>query len=199
MANASVTATNEVFDWKQVMIKRLPFLLVIAVIVLVADQASKYWAVKNLTHSFGDQSDWQRFMTAIHPVPKSGITIIGGMWDFQYVENPGAAWGLLSRASESFRVPFFLVVSLVASCLILYYYLKAPAHMWMRRWAFALVFGGAIGNFIDRIRLGYVIDFIDWHWRDSHWPTFNVADAAISIGVALLLIESFTMKEEKSA
>ena len=89
------------------------------------------------------------------------------------------------------------MVSIVASFLILNYYVRSPEALKMRRWALALVFGGAIGNFIDRIRLGYVIDFIDWHMKDSyHWPTFNVADAAISIGVVLLLIESFVYKEK---
>ena len=63
-----------------------------------------------------------------------------------------------------------------------------------------MVFGGAIGNFLDRIRLRYVIDFIDWHLKDVyHWPTFNIADAAITIGVAMLLLESFFYPELKTA
>ncbi len=194
------TANSTDAPFKEALRKRLPFLLAVALTVLVSDQATKYLAVKHLTHSFGEQTDWQRFTGSAHPVPKSSVSVVDGVWDFQYVENPGAAWGLLSRASESFRAPFFLIVSLLASALILNYYVRSPERFWMRRWALALVFGGAIGNFIDRIRLGYVIDFIDWHWREAyHWPTFNVADAAISIGVVLLLIESFTVKEEKKA
>lgn len=184
--------------FKELLLKRLPFLLVIAVTVIVSDQVTKYMAVKNLTHSFGDQTDWRRFVEGGHPVARSGYSVIDGVWDFQYVENPGAAWGLLSRANESFRAPFFVVVSIIASVLILNYYVRSPERLAIRRWALALVFGGAIGNFIDRIRLSYVIDFIDWHWKDKwHWPTFNIADAAISIGVVLLLIESFVERPEK--
>jgi signal peptidase II len=182
------------------LIKRLPFLSVVTVISVIADQLTKFYAIKNLTHSFGEQTDWQRFVAGGHPAARAPVTVVKGIWDFQYVENPGAAWGLLSRANESFRAPFFVVVSIVASVLILNYYVRSPEKLAIRRWALALVFGGAVGNFIDRVRMGYVIDFIDWHWQDTyHWPTFNVADAAISIGVVLLLIESFIYKEEKPA
>lgn len=198
MTEAAVSVENESF--KALFIKRLPFLLAIAITVVVADQWSKYLAVKHLTHSFGDQTDWRRFMDGGHPVPRTGVTVVNGVWDFQYVENPGAAWGLLSRADEKFRAPFFIIVSIIATVLIVSYYVRAPERLAIRRWALALVFGGAIGNFLDRIRLSYVIDFIDWHWQDKwHWPTFNVADAAISIGVVLLLIESFLERPEKKA
>ncbi len=191
-------APNESF--KDLLIKRLPFLSIITVISVIADQLTKFYAIKHLTHSFGEQSDWQRFVAGGHPAARAPVSVVQGMWDFQYVENPGAAWGLLSRANESFRAPFFVVVSIVAAVLILNYYVRSPEKLAIRRWALALVFGGAVGNFIDRVRMGYVIDFIDWHWQDTyHWPTFNVADAAISIGVVLLLIESFIYKEEKPA
>ena len=185
-------------SFKDQLIKRLPFISVITVISVIADQLTKYYAIKHLTHSFGEQTDWQRFVVGGHPAARAPISIIKGLWNFQYVENPGAAWGLLSRANESFRAPFFVVVSIVAAVLIMNYYVRSPEHLAIRRWALALVFGGAVGNFIDRVRMGYVIDFVDWHWQDAyHWPTFNVADAFISIGVVLLLIESFIYKEEK--
>jgi signal peptidase II len=191
-------SNNPTNSFKALLIKRLPFLLVIAVSIVLVDQWTKFLAIKHLTHSFSEQSDWRRFVDGGHPVPRSGgSTVVDGLWSFQYVENPGAAWGLLSGTNESFRAPFFVIVSIIASVLILNYYVRSPEQLGIRRWALALVFGGALGNFIDRIRLSYVIDFIDWHFQDKwHWPTFNVADAAISIGVVLLLIESFVYKEK---
>jgi signal peptidase II len=200
VAEGVASRSDAAFSFRDAAFRRLPFLLAIAFVALVADQVTKYYAVKTLTHSFGEQTDWQRFLSGAHPVPMASVPIIDGFWDHQYVENPGAAWGLLSRANESFRAPFFLVVSLIASALILNYYIRSPERFWMRRWALSLVFGGAVGNFVDRIRFGYVIDFIDWHYKEAyHWPTFNVADAAISIGVILLLIESFVVKEDAAA
>lgn len=75
---------------------------------------------------------------------------------------------------------------------IVVYFLRTQKDQWLLRFALALVFGGAIGNFADRIRLGYVIDFIEWHWYDkASWPTFNVADSAISVGVCLMILDMF--------
>ena len=193
----AATMTPETSTFKDLLVKRAPFLVSIALAIVIADQWTKYLAVKHLTHSFAEQTDWQRFVSGNHPVPRNGVVVVDGMWDFTYVENPGAAWGLLSRANEKFRAPFFIVVSIVASFLILNYYVRSPEALKMRRWALALVFGGAIGNFIDRIRLGYVIDFIDWHWFDkATWPTFNIADAGISIGVAMMIAEMLFKKPQ---
>jgi signal peptidase II len=80
-------------------------------------------------------------------------------------------------------------VSIAAMIFIINYFKKTTAGQWLLRLALALVFGGAIGNFIDRLHLSYVIDFIDWYVGSTHWPTFNVADAAISSGVGLLILE----------
>jgi signal peptidase II len=114
-------------------------------------------------------------------------------FDLRYARNPGAAWGLMADVRESVRRPFFLSVSLLAMAFVFYTYTRADATQRRLRLALALVFGGAAGNFIDRIAYGYVIDFVDWHvrlsGRDRHWPTFNIADAAITIGVILLAVE----------
>ncbi|MCB9654738.1 MAG: signal peptidase II [Deltaproteobacteria bacterium] len=117
------------------------------------------------------------------------VTVIDGLWNWRYVENPGAAWGILSNASDDFRVPFFLIVSLGALVFILGFFRKLDDRQTLLIFALSSVFGGAIGNFIDRLHLSYVIDFIDWHVGTAHWPTFNVADAGITCGVGLLLIE----------
>jgi signal peptidase II len=106
-----------------------------------------------------------------------------------YVRNTGAAFGILGAMPASLRLPLFLVVTLVALGVIVSTLRKTPAD---RRWlvgAFGAILGGAIGNLICRVRYGEVIDFLDAHWGDAHWPAFNVADSAITIGVAIVLLE----------
>ena len=118
------------------------------------------------------------------------LRVVDGFWSWRYVENPGAAWGILSGASENIRVPFFYGLSVAALIFIIGFFRKLADDQWLLIGSLSLVFGGAIGNFIDRLHLSYVIDFIDWYAGTRHWPTFNFADAAISTGVALLMIES---------
>ena len=84
---------------------------------------------------------------------------------------------------------FFITVSIVALIGILWYLRKIDVSLKLQHWALVLIFSGALGNLIDRIRLGEVIDFIDAHWYQYHWPAFNVADSAITIGVGLLLVD----------
>lgn len=173
--------------------------------VFVADQASKWSAVATLTDTMAGVADgpwsWagaQRFWTTQHPAATAVVAVQADYFHLRYVENPGAAWGFLSRSMSAYRTPFFLVLSVLAMGFILIYFSRTTPEQKLLRLALGLVFGGAVGNFVDRSRLGYVIDFIDWHVRDGFaWPTFNVADAAISIGVALLLVQSLT--EERRA
>ena len=118
-------------------------------------------------------------------------------WHFRYVENPGAAWGLFGNLPDGARQTFFHVVSLAALAFIISMYVKLEPGQRAVRLALALVAGGALGNFLDRLMRGYVIDFVDWHWRNQpgmRWPTFNVADAAICVGVGLMLLDSFRSK-----
>jgi signal peptidase II len=105
-----------------------------------------------------------------------------------HVRNPGAAFGIL--ADSSWRMPFFLTVALIAVVGILWYLRTLPESAKWMHLSLGLIFGGAIGNVIDRIRLGEVIDFIGVHWYQYHWPAFNVADSAICVGVAILLLIS---------
>jgi len=177
--------------------RTLMFVATVAVVV-VLDQITKWLAIAGLTEAFtslsgepltfGDRLSaflWQR-----HPLRAEDYQVIQNFWDFRYVENPGAAWGFLSGSATWFRTPFFLMVSVAAMIFIVYYFRKTPPEARWLRFALALVFGGAVGNFIDRVRLGYVIDFIDWHWfRDATWPTFNIADSGITVGVSLMVLE----------
>lgn len=163
--------------------------------IFVADQASKWGALAALTDAMQGASDgacsWaglERFLWREHPGRRAAITVVADFFHLRYVENPGAAWGFLSGSAAAWRTPFFLTVSLGAMGFILKQFRSSHATQPLMRVALACVFGGALGNFVDRVRLGYVIDFIDWHLGEAFtWPTFNVADAAISVGVIVLI------------
>lgn len=119
--------------------------------------------------------------------------VLKDYFHFTYRTNPGAAWGIFSTIDKRIRRPFFICITLIAILFIFYLFAfrLEPEHRLMII-ALALILGGALGNFIDRLRLDYVIDFIEWFWRDKNryvWPTFNIADAAITIGVGLIGIE----------
>lgn len=179
----------------------------LAATIVVLDQWTKWLALSNLTRifelgvdgtaatSFGERLG--RFLSLRHPLRAPDVTVIEGFWRFRYAENPGAAWSLFAGAASWFRTPFFLMVSLAAMVFIVYYFRRTSSDQRVLRLALALVFGGALGNFLDRVRLGYVIDFIEWHWYEvASWPIFNIADSAISVGVALMLLDMVLRPKE---
>jgi signal peptidase II len=115
--------------------------------------------------------------------------VLPGILQLTRVHNRGAAFGLLNTANLPHQPLIFAVVSLVALTAMLVYSLRLPATRYLPQTALSLIFGGAIGNLIDRLRYGYVIDFIDVYWGTHHWPMFNAADSAISVGVGLLILD----------
>ncbi len=115
--------------------------------------------------------------------------LVDGLLRLTYVQNRGAAFGILSDADLPYQSLLFAVVSLAALGAIAAYAWRLPARSRLPQTALALIMGGALGNLLDRARLGYVIDFVDAFWGVHHWPAFNVADSAISIGVVLLVID----------
>ncbi|MEE2960087.1 MAG: signal peptidase II [Myxococcota bacterium] len=180
--------------------RQLQLFIIIAALVAILDQWTKWLAIEHLTHAFSAQTSGlgpaenfserlDRFLWLTHPLRSGSVEILKDFWHFRYVENPGAAFGFLASSSSSLRTPFFLIVTILAMGFVLMMYKQSEPEQHLFRISLALVFGGAIGNFLDRVRLGYVIDFIDWHWYNEFtWPTFNVADAGISIGACLLLV-----------
>jgi signal peptidase II len=116
-------------------------------------------------------------------------SLVPGLLQLTHVHNRGAAFGFLSNVQFPGQAVLFGLLSLFALALILGYAMRLPAARLRPQVALALVLGGAIGNLIDRVRHGYVDDFIDAFWSTHHWPTFNAADSAISIGVALLILD----------
>jgi len=153
---------------------RYRILLVTTLVVLVLDQATKFYIAQNFKLY-------------------QSLAVIENFFAITYVRNQGAAFGMLSRSS--FRVPFFIGVALIAAVVILWAIHRLRSDQVLAGTALSLIFSGAIGNLIDRVRFGEVIDFLDAHWYQYHWPAFNVADSAISIGVGLLLFDM--LREER--
>lgn len=147
----------------------LPLLLLMAAVVGL-DQATKALLVRSLE---------------LH----DSIPLVDGLLSISHVRNRGAAFGLLSDWDLPYQPLILSVLSIAALVAILLYFVRLPATARLPRLALALVLAGAIGNLLDRVRLGYVVDFIHVYWRQHQWPDFNVADSAITIGVILLVFD----------
>jgi signal peptidase II len=172
--------------------------LLIVVVGLLADQATKFMAVDRLTTALTrtDGSLSARIkgfygFRHLEPYATDPYVVWAPMWRMRYAENPGAAWGLFRDLSLQARNAVFSLTLLGAVIFILAYFRKLEARQRLPQVALSLVFAGAIGNFIDRLARGYVVDYIDWHWwrrPDLYWPTFNIADSMIVVGVLLLVL-----------
>lgn len=123
------------------------------------------------------------------------IPVINGFFNFTYVRNTGAAFGILGTAQETFRQIFFLSVPPIAVLIIVIFLYGLPETEKLEIYALSTISGGAIGNYIDRLRFGYVIDFLDFHIQNKYsWPAFNIADSAIVVGVGVLTLLMFRKK-----
>ena len=118
--------------------------------------------------------------------------VVENFFALTFILNSGSAFGLLSRYDPDLLRIFFPAVTVLAVALLLWYLSRVPAVQTLTLWGVCLVMGGAVGNGIDRFRIGQVIDFLDVHWYEVyHWPAFNVADSSICLGVGLLLLDAF--------
>jgi signal peptidase II len=162
------------FPWRaELKKKKYLMLLVVCVAVIFIDQWTKYAVHKNF--HWGESR-----------------AIVQNFFALTYVRNTGAAFGFLNRAPAAFREPFFIIVPLVAMAVILMIFIRLREEQNLMAMALSLVLSGAIGNLIDRLRFGFVIDFLDFHWKEVyHWPAFNVADSCIVVGVGILFILSW--------
>jgi signal peptidase II len=159
--------------------KRYIFLLAVAGLVIVLDQIVKVY-----------------IHTQFHL--GESVTIISNFFNITYVRNPGAAFGFLASAHPAFRELFFLSMPPLALLIILMILRGVEDDDYLQVISLSCVFGGAIGNYIDRVRLSYVIDFLDFHIYEKYtWPAFNIADMAIVCGVSVLLVLMF--REPKKA
>ena len=153
-------------------------LIVVSAIVLVIDQATKLSIDRSMD---------------LH----SSTTVVENFFNITYLRNKGAAFGVL--ANSGYRLPFFILVSLVAIAVIIVVFYRLRPDQKFTAFSLALIFSGALGNLIDRVRLGEVIDFLDAHWYSHHWPAFNIADSAICVGVFLLAIDMFIEEKRQKA
>ena len=149
------------------------------------DQWSKAWAAATL---YTGNAAGAGGVPANPAELQTKLIEVTSWFNYRLVGNKGAAWGIFKDLPETLRVPFFVVLSAFALIVLLVVYYKSHGQKLMQT-ALVLICGGAIGNLIDRLQIGYVIDFIDWHIGVHHWPTFNVADISISVGVGLMIID----------
>ena len=160
--------------------QKLKIPIIVAAIVIILDQLSKWLVVKF--------------------VPLYDRVTLLPFLDITHVRNPGAAFGIFRDLPENARLILFAVVLITAVVVIFYFLKKTGSQDSLLRFSLGLILGGAIGNSIDRFRLRYVTDFIDFHWFGNpalHWPPFNIADSAITIGVILILFDTFITKRGK--
>jgi signal peptidase II len=150
--------------------------LLLSIAIIAADLLSKHWASNNLTlYSSQEITSWLNFHLA---------------------HNRGAAFSFLHDA-DGWQRWFFSSVSSIVSVILLVWLWQTPRDAWRQALALSLVLGGAIGNLVDRLYLGYVVDFIDVHYAGWHWPAFNIADAAITVGIFLLVIDGLIPRKTK--
>jgi signal peptidase II len=207
------------------MLRKVARLYAVALALVLVDQGVKYDVVDKLTTRFEGLGTVGERLAALYGTPPpqgydglhfrprhaprgdpndppGGVVLSECCLMIRYTENPGAAFGLFRRFPASARGPLFHLVSIGAVVLITTYFLRLTGSR-QERWArigLPLVLGGALGNWVDRLARGFVIDFIEAHWREVYsWPSFNVADSAIVVGVALLVIDGFVRKERKPA
>ncbi len=148
-------------------------------LVLIFDQATKYLIEKHVR---------------LYEI----ITVVPGFFNLTHVRNKGAAFGILADVPDIWRGLFFISVTVIAVAVIGYLIRTAKERLHII--AFSLIAGGAVGNLVDRLRYSEVVDFIQWYVKDYSWPSFNIADSAISIGVVLLFIDMlFTKKQEENS
>lgn len=168
-------------------INKWPFHLGLIIFSIVSDQLTKLWALVRFTNETGAPN---------HDV----INIIGELVRFQLVFNKGAAFSSRPQDLMPFLPPwlFFLLISIVASIILLWFYKSIDKRDWMSRLGVVMILGGAVGNFIDRMRLSMVVDFIDCDFPDfimTRFPTFNVADSFVTVGVAIVILSPIILKK----
>lgn len=150
-----------------------------AVVMAVFDQATKLWIVDTFP-----LWSWKK--------------VIPGFFNLVHVHNKGTAWGFLDRDDISWQTPMFIVITVIALGFIWYMLKKTDEDdKWMVS-GLGMIAGGAVGNLIDRARLGEVIDFLDFYIGSYHWPAFNVADAALTVGAGAVLISLYLNRNNAS-
>jgi len=151
-------------------------LLLIAGLVVLADQATK--------------------LLVAHTLPLyQSQAVIPGFFNLTHIHNPGGAFGFLAGQGVVVRRLVFVCMSGAAAALVFWFYRQTPPGQRWLSFGLALIFGGALGNLIDRVRMGKVIDFLDVYIGRWHWPAFNVADSAITVGILIFVVHLLLVKD----
>ena len=158
------------------MLPRLVYgrLLLIASVVFLLDQATKLWIIRNL--------DYGSFY------PPDCIQVIPGWFHIVHVGNTGAAWSLFSGHSE-----ILAIIGFVALALLFFFRKALELDRPLNQVVFGLIVGGILGNVLDRIRIGHVVDFLDFHYKHHHFPAFNIADSGLTVGVGIYVISVYML------
>jgi signal peptidase II len=125
------------------------------------------------------------------------IPVINGLFHLTYVRNPGAAFGMLAYAPDYIRTPLFFALPVVACFWLIYLIWTNRNTHFIHCLSYSLIFAGAVGNLIDRFTMNYVVDFFDFFWGTHHFAAFNIADSAISIAAALLIVDLLFLSKKK--
>jgi signal peptidase II len=157
--------------------RKYGFVLAVAAIALGLDQVTKWY----IRHTVGLYES---------------IVVLDSFFHITHVRNAGGAFSLFAGAPSAVRLPFFLLVSIVAIMALLLFVRRVEPQRRVLLFALGAILGGALGNFVDRMTSGEVTDFLDFHWHGWYWPAFNVADSFISTGMVILLLYSFFMRDE---
>jgi signal peptidase II len=136
---------------------------------------------------------WTKHLAVAHLAFRERVPFVPGFWDWNLTHNTGAAFSFLADAG-GWQHGFFVLLALAISAMLSFWLFRTERGDWRSALPFALIVSGAIGNVIDRVRFGYVIDFIHWYWRGFDWPVFNVADSCIVGGAVAMVIFGFRHK-----
>ncbi len=151
----------------------------VLVLGVALDQLSKWWVAQTIP-------------------PQAIVPVIPDFFNLVHVYNKGAAFGLLSTWSAGGVRIFFIAINLIIVAILGYLYWRTPRSYPLFLWGYSLVLSGALGNLLDRLRLGEVLDFLDFYVGRHHWPAFNVADSLICVGAGLLVLAMWRAEEEKN-
>ncbi|MBN2514799.1 MAG: lipoprotein signal peptidase [Deltaproteobacteria bacterium] len=161
--------------WSATVKKKYTLFFIPVGIILLLDQVTKIYVMSHMSL-------------------RDSIIVIDGFFNITYIRNPGAAFGFLADSSPAFRSIFFVAIAVMAIIMILYLIKKISDERLLLTLCLSLILGGAVGNLIDRVRFGEVIDFLDFYLFSYHWPAFNVADSAITVGAIILVLEMVKKK-----
>lgn len=140
---------------------------------------------------------WTKWLAVGHLQFQQPVSVIDGFWNWNLTHNTGAAFSFLAQAG-GWQHAFFIGLALLISATLSFWLSRTARNEWRTALPFALIVAGALGNVVDRFRLGYVVDFIEWYYRSFHWPVFNVADSCIVVGATLMVLFNFGAKEKQS-